>query len=852
MRKYQRNKVQITGTPTQQRESEKRERILEALSSAVAKLSVGNAIPPALQMTSAIVPPPVQSSDFFILSGRPGGQVGHGGTGSGQKLTLVSNQSRNGKIYFGFAEQTAYDETNERLGINTPSPAASLHIRDGNLLLKGTLQLEDPAVGTNIITLKAPTAPTVHTLTLPITPVASGLLQMDAAATGVLSWVPIGALASAEFVDSVFRIIGSGDPTKKLAFEVDGIFTGTTRTVTVPDASGTLPLLERTQIWSGRNTFNPPATGPGIIINTPAGGVAGIDDPLSIQSSLGDILFKVGYAGRVEIGALGAAGVVAQLVLSAPLGQNQPMVDIASEIANTTDLLINERAVMSAGRIAQAVLFTDDNATPASAKLFGFTLTPITAGTTRLWTVGDYSLTWPIGLTAGGILFAGTGGASSSIAQDASNLFWDDTFNRLGLGRGSGLTFALDMLGNQNSLYGFLVTNSNAGSAGYAGCRFANDAGNLAAFFFNSSTNSTNYGGINSFNMINAGAAALTLGTTNLVRLYISSGGAVGLGEAMDFVGAGTIEHLSIDGAAGLARGLGVYFSLPSFTIRGVFKHAGNTGGILSAGGVQIAAQGCDNSTAGSGNINFFTTESNSAGGTTEATFLRRMIIRYDGNVGIQTTAPSTILSLGGEVARTFGMERRTGGAFPGNILTIQAGGSGSSADQPGGALVLSPGIGKGSGQPAQIRLTGGAATATTSTTDKASLNRIVTNGSANLTTGVATSLASFTLGSSQMADATVFYYIEADNGTDFISLSGIVHCNAVNKAGVRTRQTTVVPSNSIAQSDATDSLMLSFSMTNASPTVLQVTPTLTGMTATTFRITYNVVSGAQQTFTVP
>ena len=47
-----------------------------------------------------------------------------------------------------------------------------------------------------------------------------------------------------EFVDTVFRIIGSVDDTSKLAFEVDGIAIGTTRTWTAQDASGTVALLD--------------------------------------------------------------------------------------------------------------------------------------------------------------------------------------------------------------------------------------------------------------------------------------------------------------------------------------------------------------------------------------------------------------------------------------------------------------------------------------------------------------------------------------------------------------------------------------------------------------------------------
>lgn len=42
------------------------------------------------------------------------------------------------------------------------------------------------------------------------------------------------------FPDNVFTVSGSADSSKKVNFEVDGLTTATTRTVTIPDASGTL------------------------------------------------------------------------------------------------------------------------------------------------------------------------------------------------------------------------------------------------------------------------------------------------------------------------------------------------------------------------------------------------------------------------------------------------------------------------------------------------------------------------------------------------------------------------------------------------------------------------------------
>ena len=46
--------------------------------------------------------------------------------------------------------------------------------------------------------------------------------------------------------DNIFKILGSGDPTKIVMFEVDGLTTATTRTITVPDVSATLILTQGT------------------------------------------------------------------------------------------------------------------------------------------------------------------------------------------------------------------------------------------------------------------------------------------------------------------------------------------------------------------------------------------------------------------------------------------------------------------------------------------------------------------------------------------------------------------------------------------------------------------------------
>lgn len=76
---------------------------------------------------------------------------------------------------------------------------------------------------------------------------SSNLSDVANAATALSNLGGIGAattntLTNKSLVDASTFIVDDGDNTKKLAFQVSGVTTGTTRTVTVPDASGTLML----------------------------------------------------------------------------------------------------------------------------------------------------------------------------------------------------------------------------------------------------------------------------------------------------------------------------------------------------------------------------------------------------------------------------------------------------------------------------------------------------------------------------------------------------------------------------------------------------------------------------------
>ena len=79
--------------------------------------------------------------------------------------------------------------------------------------------------------------------------------------------------ASSEFDDNLFRVYDETDPTKVMAFQNSGITTGNTRTLTIPDANGTIALT------SNLTSYLPLAGG------TMTGSIIGIDS-LHVDSGL--------------------------------------------------------------------------------------------------------------------------------------------------------------------------------------------------------------------------------------------------------------------------------------------------------------------------------------------------------------------------------------------------------------------------------------------------------------------------------------------------------------------------------------------------------------------------------------
>lgn len=160
----------------------------------------------------------------------------------------------------------------------------------------------------------------------------------------------------------------------------------------------------------------------------------------------------------------------------------------------------------------------------------------------------------------------------------------------------------------------------------------------------------------------------------------------------------------------------------------GTFAGVSDNGGTETGAGMNVVATQ-DHTDTAHGMALTFTTPPNGSVSAPE-----RMRIDSTGNVGIGTSSPSYLLSLGGEVARAIGMERTSAGTN-GYGLTLQAGGSkAATADLNGGNLTLSSGTATGTGSSNMYFQT--ATAGATGTADRAPSTSMTILGSGNVGIG--------------------------------------------------------------------------------------------------------------------
>jgi len=168
-----------------------------------------------------------------------------------------------------------------------------------------------------------------------------------------------------EFGDNVFRILGSVDPTKKAAFEVDGFTTGTTRTFGLPDADTVLVSTNTIQTITNK------------LLQGSGNEIQIQDNRFRIQASA-DITKQLFF----DVSPISTSTTRTLTVPDA----NTTIVGI-----DTTQTLTNKTINSSTINISDSLFTVQDNAD--ATKQLRFEVSGITTATTRTLTVPNASTT---------------------------------------------------------------------------------------------------------------------------------------------------------------------------------------------------------------------------------------------------------------------------------------------------------------------------------------------------------------------------------------------------------------------------------------------------------------------------
>jgi len=250
--------------------------------------------------------------------------------------------------------------------------------------------------------------------------------------------------------------------------------------------------------------------------------------------------------------------------------------------------------------------------------------------------------------------------------------------------------------GSTNGAAWRLFSNANLAYLGsnqyYTTDTFRARAGGANLIRFDISTGAT--AGDISFMTAPTGAADAAIVSTE--RMRIQQNGNVGIGTTAPtnklHILNGTTK---LEGTAGSAQLYIAHQSTGNQYSSIIFGYDQGVEGVSAPSAIR--GYSVDAGTHHQSELRFATTLS---GTGTEAGIIDRMTITNTGNVGIGTASPTNLLSLGGNAARIFWMERHTTANTAGNTLTITAGGATAAAtDKAGGNLILQGGLSTGSAE---------------------------------------------------------------------------------------------------------------------------------------------------------
>ena len=438
-----------------------------------------------------------------LAIGLAGGQTIYGGAAGGENLTLVSTASTTkGKILFGLAGVSAYDEVNNFLGLGTASPVSLFTVAG------------------------APTATTTYGLvTIGNGGFAHGGTNFNGSATGTQIALNATSTFTGDLINlqiggvSKFKVDSFGNLTASSSLTAGGgnfAFTsGVGLAFSVGDIAGTasktrFTLTDSTsQITAQAKsfTFQTNATSPKSFLNINTATGTG---PGSLVAQLGDInsLHNYGYFDISSVAATSGQWAATIKDSNGPYFEVQPFTGTyylgslgsGRAGANSTTVYINDSAASDTVLAAKSAAVIADN----SFSVRDTSLNPyfLTDAANRLYALGDIN-----GATLGGTAGSGT----SLVINDALNNI--SLIGNVGVNMGTSTPLTtLDVNGpvRANSLVltsTDAVNNTITGNAGFGG--FINSSGGIGT---GGISRLTALGNLVNLSSVQAGQLSLTTG----------------------------------------------------------------------------------------------------------------------------------------------------------------------------------------------------------------------------------------------------------------------------------------------------------------------------------------------------
>jgi hypothetical protein len=174
---------------------------------------------------------------------------------------------------------------------------------------------------------------------------------------------PISTTSAVAVTDSTFSILDNSDPTKIAQFQCATIGTGTTKTFTFPNFTGTLSLIDNNETISGtRNhtgqiTYNHQTTALPLLINT----VPGDGTPASDAASFMRMVDTVSNF-KMDLQVTSGAGLTSDKVVFFPDGNGEVVLALATQtISNKSLSSTNNKLICNTGSTGVAFVDSANN-----------------------------------------------------------------------------------------------------------------------------------------------------------------------------------------------------------------------------------------------------------------------------------------------------------------------------------------------------------------------------------------------------------------------------------------------------------------------------------------------------------